>query len=59
MPTIIHVTSTTVTSITLIEDTPISMQVNFKEDRTTSFNKLPIYIMEYYIDGTVSELKPI
>lgn len=35
------------------------MQVNFKEDRLTSLNKLPLYIMEYYIDGSVSELKPL
>lgn len=59
MPKIIHVTSTTETSITLIENTPLLMQVNFKEDRITSLNKLPLYIMEYYIDGSVSELKPL
>jgi hypothetical protein len=30
------------------------MQVNFKSDQGNSLNKLPFYIMEYYIDGTVS-----
>ncbi|CAD8069334.1 unnamed protein product [Paramecium sonneborni] len=59
MPKIIHEVSTTVTSVTLIEDTPLQMQVNFKEDRTSSLNKLQFYVIEYYIDGSVSELKPL